>query len=843
MWPSILFVAALSPPIPPLRPSSVVYGREPNIFKGVDDGKLLDPPQTLADELWHLRDRDDGTNLRHVEAENAYADAVLEQSHAWQCARDDVEERLLAYSSSSSDELLWHRGADQGGWEYASRHDEAHGPFPQYLRRPYSSTDSAAEEELLLDANAAPVELPSEYNPSFTFVGVVKGVSAFVPSPSGRFGAYTVDTTGEEKFSLMVVKLPVAGGQPEILASILQGTDVDVVWGADDSELFYCSMDETGRPYRLHRLEISAGGGGGDAASQAASKGFGGSGGSSSSKGKRKKSKGGKKSSSSSSDSGGGGGDSAGSDVVFEERDGRFRMSFRRASEGSRLLVELESRDGSEVWALPFGAKQQAKKEAWDSGFAAGGGWHCLGRREAGLSYSADYSRDGQYLLITNEGGKAEEGTLRVLSESDALAGRGRDGWRAAQAGDGSETASTLTGVQCFDGFAAIEGRYEGASVVYIWRYDDEEESMRRLDGRLLGGCDGPVGGGDNLLSDEGQWSVRLCAADEQRYDSCALRLEHSGPATPPRVLEVTPSADSSSPTIRVLKTSTTPEGFASDDYVCGRLYATAEDGVRIPISILKRRRRTATGDEEEDGPLPTLLYGYGSYGACTEAGWDADRLTLADCGMLHAICHVRGGGELGRGWHAAGRRERKSISFTDLHACAKRLVEAGLAKPGSIALEGRSAGGLLVGATLNLEPSLFAACLASVPFLDPLGTLQDASLPLTINEWEEFGNPNEMDGFESVKGFSPVQNVREGEEYPPCLFLPQLNDARTGWWEAHKFAHAIRSASRSSKAAPVLVCTGDGGHFRPADPKERASGRAMELGFVVAAVGGGLST
>ncbi len=277
------------------------------------------------------------------------------------------------------------------------------------------------------------------------------------------------------------------------------------------------------------------------------------------------------------------------------------------------------------------------------------------------------------------------------------------------------------------------------------------------------------------------------------------------------------------------------------EDYVCGRLYATAEDGVRIPISVLKRRRRSKREEEaeaaDEDGALPALLYGYGSYGACTEAGWDPDRLAIADCGMLHAICHVRGGGELGRGWHAAGRRERKSTSFTDLHACAKRLIDVGLATPGGIALEGRSAGGLLVGATLNLEPSLFCACLASVPFLDPLGTLQDASLPLTVNEWEEFGNPNEMNGFESVRRFSPVQNVREAEEYPPCLFLPQLNDARTGWWEAHKFAHAIRSVSGGT--APVLVCTGDGGHFRPANPKERASGRAMELGFVVAAATG----
>ena len=200
---------------------------------------------------------------------------------------------------------------------------------------------------------------------------------------------------------------------------------------------------------------------------------------------------------------------------------------------------------------------------------------------------------------------------------------------------------------------------------------------------------------------------------------------------------------------------------------------------------------------------------------------------------MLHAICHVRGGGELGRGWHAAGRRERKSISFTDLHACAKRLVEAGLAKPGSIALEGRSAGGLLVGATLNLEPSLFSACLASVPFLDPLGTLQDASLPLTINEWEEFGNPNEMDGFESVKGFSPVQNVREGEEYR-CLFLPQLNDAHGGG--RRKFAHAISASTsrrRRCSCARALAAASGGG-----SRSER--GRAMELGFVVAAVGGG---
>mmetsp|Transcript_23466 Transcript_23466/g.79222 ORF Transcript_23466/g.79222 Transcript_23466/m.79222 type:complete len:225 (+) Transcript_23466:524-1198(+) len=213
----------------------------------------------------------------------------------------------------------------------------------------------------------------------------------------------------------------------------------------------------------------------------------------------------------------------------------------------------------------------------------------------------------------------------------------------------------------------------------------------------------------------------------------------------------------------------------------------------------------------------------------------------------------------MGRAWHEAGRRERKPTTFTDVVACARALIASGLVRADSLALEGRSAGGLLVGATLNRAPELFACALASVPFLDAAGTLQDGALPLTVNEWEEFGNPNEVGGHEAVLGFSPVHNVVPRARYPACLLLPALNDARTGFWEAHKFAIAIRSngagveggaaAEKEEKKEagagvaaprPVLVSTDEfGGHFRPADPEERARQRAKELAFVVCSLVG----
>ena len=232
----------------------------------------------------------------------------------------------------------------------------------------------------------------------------------------------------------------------------------------------------------------------------------------------------------------------------------------------------------------------------------------------------------------------------------------------------------------------------------------------------------------------------------------------------------------------------------------------------------------------------------------------------VVDSGALHAIAHVRGGGERGARWHAAGAREAKAASSRDLVACARQLVRSGLARPDAVAIEGRSAGGLLVGAAANSAPELFRAVLASVPFLDVAGTLQDATLPLTANEWEEFGNPNEQGAHAALLALSPVHGVPRGSgRYPRCLLLPALNDARTGFWEALKFADAVRRRRGSGggdqetevgalgaevegareEKVQVLVSTDlEGGHFRSGDPRQRAEQRAFELGFVLDALG-----
>ena len=567
-----LLLLSLVPPIPPRSPTNIVYGHEAGVLKGTSADALLKPPVERVDDLWHLRDRTAPENVAHVAAESAYAAAVMKETTEWQTACDDVERLLLEYQPAQDGDLLWSRGADQGGWEYATRYDER-GPYPQYLRR-CASSGAGEDIELLLDANAAPALLPSAFDPSMTFMGKVRGVSAFVPSPSGRLAAYTVDTTGEEKFSLMVVELPV-GPSTKPIASVAD-VDVDIVWGADDRVLFYATMDETGRPFRMHRLSLQGSSDANDGgrsikgASTAGTAGVLGFGGSASREKRVGARRGAKKRSSikrrsSSSGSGGGGSDGGGSsggdgglksassssqsvrsghgstEVVLEENDARFRLSFRRAAEGSRLLVDLQSRDASEVWAMPFavtGHEHKSGTQHWTSGLATGGSWHCLARREAGLTYSADYTHfdGGQYVLITNERGAAEEGALRILSEADALADAGRTGWSPnAAVADGEAGVRTLLEAQCFSDFAAIEGRVDGASVVLVWCYASGQVLL--IDGDALpeedsaNRDDSPASTTSlSTLTAEGQWSIRLCTANEQRYSSDAVRIEHSSP-------------------------------------------------------------------------------------------------------------------------------------------------------------------------------------------------------------------------------------------------------------------------------------------------------------------------
>lgn len=267
--------------------------------------------------------------------------------------------------------------------------------------------------------------------------------------------------------------------------------------------------------------------------------------------------------------------------------------------------------------------------------------------------------------------------------------------------------------------------------------------------------------------------------------------------------------------------------GYSPHDFETRRMWADADDGTPIPITVVHRRGLP------HDGSAPCLLYGYGAYEMSTDPWFSPARLSLLERGWVWAIAHVRGGGELGHDWYTAGKLLAKPNSFTDFVTCARHLVLSGLTSPDRLVARGGSAGGLLMGAVANLEPGLFRAVIAEVPFVDPLNTLLDAALPLTVTEWEEWGNPAEdRDVYECIKGYSPYENVR-ADAYPAILVTAGLEDPRVGVHEPAKWVQMLRSTTTGKR--PILLRTEMGaGHAGPSGRYDAWREEAFVLAFAL---------
>jgi oligopeptidase B len=270
--------------------------------------------------------------------------------------------------------------------------------------------------------------------------------------------------------------------------------------------------------------------------------------------------------------------------------------------------------------------------------------------------------------------------------------------------------------------------------------------------------------------------------------------------------------------------------GYDATRYVTERIFARASDGVIIPLSLVYRKGLA------RDGKAPLLLYGYGAYGLSSDPRFSSDRLSLLDRGMAYAIAHVRGGGDLGKPWHEAGRLLTKKKTFTDFIACAEHLIQEKYTSPGRLAIEGRSAGGLLMGAVTNLRPDLFAVVLAGVPFVDVLNTMLDASLPLTIGEYEEWGNPQEKPYYDYIKTYSPYDNV-EAKPYPAMLITGGLNDPRVSYWEPAKWAAKLRALKKDGHVLLLKTNMGSG-HFGASGRYEYLKETAFNYAFLLNALG-----
>ena len=250
---------------------------------------------------------------------------------------------------------------------------------------------------------------------------------------------------------------------------------------------------------------------------------------------------------------------------------------------------------------------------------------------------------------------------------------------------------------------------------------------------------------------------------------------------------------------ISLLKQVEIPGGFDRSLYASERVYATASDGVRVPISIVYRK------DKRDPGRNPLYVYGYGSYGYSLPLGFSSNRLSLLDRGVVMTYAHIRGGGDLGKPWHDAGKMLVKRNTFTDFVAAAEYLATSAYGEPHRIAIEGGSAGGLLMGAVVNLRPDLFRAVVSHVPFVDVMNTMLDASLPLTVPEYEEWGNPNEESYFTYMLSYSPYDNLKPAS-YPAMLVKTSLHDSQVMYWEPAKYVAKLRTLKTDNN--PLLLVT-----------------------------------
>jgi oligopeptidase B len=315
--------------------------------------------------------------------------------------------------------------------------------------------------------------------------------------------------------------------------------------------------------------------------------------------------------------------------------------------------------------------------------------------------------------------------------------------------------------------------------------------------------------------------------ATNAEFDTQTLRFTYTSLVTPSTLFdEDLPTGER-----RLLKQTEVLGGHDPSGYETGRLWATAPDGTAVPISYVHR------ADVAHDGTAPCLLYGYGSYEACMDPTFSTLRLSLLQRGFVFAIAHVRGGGELGRPWYDDGKELHKRNTFTDFIACAEHLVAERITAPERLVARGGSAGGLLMGAVANLRPDLFAAVVAEVPFVDCLTTILDETLPLTVTEWEEWGNPVEDPAVYSyMKGYSPYDNVAAAP-YPAILATGGLNDPRVSYWEPAKWVQKLRTTTTGDR--PIYLKTELGaGHQGPSGRYDAWKDEAFVYAFMLDALG-----
>ena len=462
--------------------------------------------------------------------------------------------------------------------------------------------------------------------------------------------------------------------------------------------------------------------------------------------------------------------------LLLEEPDGRFSMSVGRSRSGDAILARAESSETSHWWTL----------DANDATTA----FTNVQPRQTGSEYDIDHG-GGYIYKRTNED---DAQNFMVQRRSTSTPGE----WETVIAHD---PEVYVTDINVFDNYLVLSERRGGYS------------RLRVVD--LTNGSSHQIPAQERVST--------LGMNVNKEFHTDVLRYNYESPTQPEKVMETRLDGTGKAKTLKIQPVR---GGHDAASYVTHRIEAKSPDGTMIPISLVCKK------GVEPDGDNPCLLYGYGSYGASMDPYFSSVILSLLDRGVVYAVAHIRGGGEMGRHWYEQAKYQNKPNTFTDFIAAAETLIETGWASPNRLAIRGASAGGLLIGNVINQRPDLFAVAHAGVPFVDVINTMLDPSIPLTEMEYEEWGNPQQEQYFESMLSYSPYDNVHP-QAYPALLITAGLNDPRVPYWEAAKWTAKLRDQSVSDDV--ILLKTNMGaGHGGASGRYERLREVAFEYAFIL---------
>jgi oligopeptidase B len=439
-------------------------------------------------------------------------------------------------------------------------------------------------------------------------------------------------------------------------------------------------------------------------------------------------------------------GDGTADELLFEETDEMFDLGIAKTLDERWLLIGSESKDSTE-WRVADADAGGALPFAMRTVFA----------RRTDVEYDLEH-RAGRFYVRINDTGR----NFRLVTVDAAVPDLGR-----AEELIAADDDVMLDGVDVFANHLAVTERVAGSPRLWI--------------------VDLRSGEGHAIAFDEPAYSVH--ASGNAEFATTTLRLVYTSMTTPASTFDYDLERRT-----RVLRKRQPVPGYDATLYASERSSAIAGDGTAVPISLVYRR------DRKRPGPQPLLLYGYGSYGYPIDPAFSQTRVSLLDRGVVFAIAHVRGGGDLGRTWYEAGKMARKQTTFDDFIACAQALIAAGRTTPGQLAIEGGSAGGLLMGAVVNQRPELFRAVVAHVPFVDVVTTMLDETMPLTIGEFIEWGNPKDAEQYAWLRAYSPYDNLQPGA-YPAMLVRTGLNDTQVAYWEPAKYVAKLRALKTDERA------------------------------------------